>query len=248
MIIKIKIGTLMAYSLANEVGLDLLSHLSVIVVDNGVGNLQLFVQDALGGPDVVVVENTGKETTKVGTKSVDPDIAQVVDFREVVLCQFCLSELTLSPGVVDKDGNTNSGVKGSTGVASAKADAAKKLNTNGPAAKIAFLGGSSDGVLDHQDDEDEEEGAGDFADEGTRFSSSGVEHSQLLTNIVVVFPDAQPGEEHTHESTGELGQSGGDEEAEVLHEVVGARDQDTKGDSRVEVTTGDRSPKENDAE
>lgn len=192
-IIKIKTETLTA-SLSNECSLGLLSLLLVVVVNDGVGNLQLFVQDGLGGPDVVVVEDTGNETTEVGTKSVDPHLAHVVDL--VLLSSslnFIVSVLTLSPGVVNEDGNTDGGVKGGTGVASAKGDAAKKLNTNGPAAEIAFLGGSSDRVLDHQDDEDEEESAGDFADEGTSISGGGLKHGQITSEVVVVFPDAQPG-------------------------------------------------------
>lgn len=106
-------------------------------------------KDFHGGPVVVVVEDTSEGTTKIWATDVDPHV--LVVFRGGQL-----------PAIVDVDGKTNSGVQSGTRVGGAKADARNKGDTNSPAAEVAFLGGSKLGVLNHQDDQDEEESASDL--------------------------------------------------------------------------------------
>lgn len=72
------------------------------------------------------------------------------------------------PVVEDVNREADSGVQGSTRATTSAANLTQKSNTNGPAAKVAFLGGSSDGVLDHQDDSNEEEGADHLNDESSK--------------------------------------------------------------------------------
>lgn len=157
------------------------------------------------------------------------------------------------PGIIDVDGKTDGGVQSGTSVGSAKADAGDKGDTNSPAAKIAFLGGGELGVLNHQDDQNEEESASNFGGESSEHASSrGRENgnSGRFVNSVlnVVTNQAAGGEEHAEEGTGELGSCRDEEANNVLATVLVVGNEDTKGDSGVVVTTSDVSEKKNAAE
>lgn len=118
-----------------------------------------FAEDTHGGPVVVVMEETSEGTTAVWASDVDPHVLVVLGGVQL-------------PAIIDVDGKANSGVQSGTGVGGAKADAGDKGDTNSPAAKIAFLGWGKLGVLNHQDDQDEEERAGDLRGESSEERSS----------------------------------------------------------------------------
>jgi len=120
-----------------------------------------------GGPFVIVVEKTGNEASSIRASSVDPKVLEVFGIAQ-------------HPDIVNVDGEADSGVQSGTSASTSEANLTQKGDTNSPAAEVAFLGGSSYGVLDHQDDKDEEEAADHLDNESAHGTLRGTDGQVIV--------------------------------------------------------------------